>query len=189
MLWIRPVKRFCTAAVDNWTIRQKSATDNNHKGKYMQKSKARLTPVGIALFVFVYMILTLSAAMAFEYGKLQRDRETTRIFQTYKVVPGHKYYTAGQGNIPYAIIGIHKDYTLRQGLWKQVNISTQLLRSWVDQMHTIYGFQPYGSKIVDNKGKQLGIWFSSKQWTTVVLEENNVIAVFTPEAPGFREGR
>ena len=138
---------------------------------------------------FIFLILTLSAAMAFDYGKLQRDRETTRIFKTHRVVPDHKYYTSGQGDIPYAIIGIHKDYTLRQGLWKQVNISTQLLRGWVAQMHTIYGFQPYGSKIVDNRGKQVGIWFSSKQWTTVVLEENNVIAVFTPEAPGFREGR
>jgi hypothetical protein len=56
-------------------------------------------------------------------------------------------------------------------------------------MDTIYGFQPYGSKILDNTGKQVGIWFSSKQWTTVVLEENNGIAVLAPEPPGFRRGK
>jgi len=155
----------------------------------MQIQDVRLKPNRVVILVSIFLILTLSPALAFEYGKLQRDKETTRMFKTHKVVPDHVYYTSGQGNIPYAIIGIHKDYTLRKGLWKQVNISTPLLRGWVDQMHTIYGFQPYGSKILDNRGKQVGIWFSSKQWTTVVLEENNGIAVFTPEAPGFREGK
>jgi hypothetical protein len=155
----------------------------------MQKSGVRLKPNGIIKLVSIFLILTLSPAWAFEYGKLKRDKETTRIFQTHKVVPDHSYYTSGLGNIPFAIIGIHKDYTLRKGLWKQVDISTQLLRSWVDQMDTIYGFQPYGSKILDNRGKQVGIWFSSKQWTTVVLGENNGIAVFTPEPPGFRGGK
>ena len=155
----------------------------------MQKSGARINWNGTIIFGAIFLILNFSLALAFEYGKLKRDKDTTRFFQTHKVVPDHKYYTSGQGNIPYAIIGIHKDYTLRQGLWKQVDITTQLLRGWVDQMHTIYGFQPYGSKILDNRGNQVGIWFSSKQWTTVVIEENNVIAVFTPEAPGFREGR
>jgi hypothetical protein len=162
---------FARATVDHRNIRsQIFATGDNHTGGYMQKSDAHHKPIGIVLSIFIFMILTLSAAMAFDYGKLERDRETTWIFKTHTVVPDHKYYTSGQGDIPYAIIGIHKDYTLRQGLWKQVNISTQLLRGWVDQMNTIYGFQPYGSKIVDNRGKQVGIWFSSKQWTTVVLE-------------------
>jgi hypothetical protein len=184
-----PFGLFVSATVDRRKIRSHSQQATIIQGGYMLKSDAQLKPIGLVLSIFIFMILTLPAAMAFNYGKLQRDRETTRIFKTHKVVPDHKYYTSGQGNIPYAIIGIHNDYTLRQGLWKQVNISTQLLRGWVDQMHIIYGFQPYGSKIVDNRGKQVGIWFSSKQWTTVVLEEDNVIAVFTPEAPGFRQGR
>ena len=155
----------------------------------MQKSCVGLNKIWIVIGVSFILILTLSPVWGFEYGKLKRDRDTTRIFQKYEVIPNHKYYICGQGNIPFAIIGIHNDYTLNEGLWKQVDISPQLLRGWVDQMDTIYGFQPYGSKILDNYGKQVGIWFSSKQWTTVVLEENNGIAVFTPEPPGFRGGK
>ena len=155
----------------------------------MQKSGAGCNKIWIVLLVWFVLILTLSQVWAFEYGKLKRDKDTTRSFQKYEVIPNHTYYICGQGNIPFAIIGIHNDYTLRRGLWKQVDISPQLLRGWVDQMDTIYGFQPYGSKILDNYGKPVGIWFSSKQWTTVVLEENNGIAVFTPEPPGFRGGR
>ena len=155
----------------------------------MQKSGICLKIIRVVNIVAFFLVLALSPAAAFDYGKLQRDRETTRLFQKYEVLPDHTYYTSGQGNIPFAIIGIHNDYTLRKGPWQQVDISPQLLRGWVDKMDTIYGFQPYGSKILDNNGKQVGIWFSSKQWTTVVLEENNGVVVFSPEPPGFRTGK
>ena len=55
-------------------------------------------------------------------------------------------------------------------------------------MDNIYGYPPYGSTILDDNGKQIGIWYSSKQWTTIVIEKDNQIAVFAPEAPGFRGG-
>jgi hypothetical protein len=47
------------------------------------------------------------------------------------------------------------------------------------------GFQPYGFDILDDAGKAIGVWYSSKQWTTVILEGDNQVAVFTPEPPGF----
>ncbi len=125
---------------------------------------------------------------SFKYGKLSRDRETTRIFQTYEILPNHKYYTSGVGNIPYAIIGIENKYELRQGLWQEVDITTPLLRGWISQMDNLYGYPPYGSLILDDNGNRLGIWYSSKQWTTVIIEENNRIAILTPEPPGFRGG-
>jgi hypothetical protein len=147
---------------------------------------------------FLFLMFITASAMALEipgfnieipgmnYGRLERDKEVTQIFETYKVLPDHKFFTSGPGNIPYAIMGIHETYTLRKGLWKEVKLTTQLLRSWIYQMDTIYGYPPYGSKILDDTGKQVGIWYSSKQWTTVIMEENNGIAVFTPEPPGFR---
>ena len=35
---------------------------------------------------------------SFRYGKIKRDRDVNQIFQTYKILPDHTYYTAGQGN-------------------------------------------------------------------------------------------
>jgi len=125
---------------------------------------------------------------SFRYGKIKRDRDVTQIFQTYKIVPDHKYYTAGQGNIPLAIIGVQDNFKLREGLWKPVDITIPLLRGWVTQMDNIYGYPPYGSVILDDNGQRLGIWYSSKQWTTVIIEEKNEIAVLAPEPPGFGEG-
>ena len=125
----------------------------------------------------------------FKYGKLERDRDINQKFQTYQILPDHKYYTSGRENIPYAIIGVHTDYALRPGLWREIDLTTPLLRSWISQMDNIYGYPPYGSAILDNKGNRIGIWFSSKQWTTVIIEEKNEIAILAPEPPGFRGGK
>jgi len=125
---------------------------------------------------------------SFKYGKLQRNRDVNHIFQTNKVLSTHKYYTSGQANIPYAIIGIDKKYKLRPGLWHEVQLTTPLLRSWVSKMDNIYGYPPYGSTILDDNGNQIGIWYSSKQWTTVIIEEDDEIAVLAPEPPGFGGG-
>jgi hypothetical protein len=126
---------------------------------------------------------------SFKYGKLKRDRDVNRIFKNNEVLPDHKYYTSGRANIPYAIIGIQNNYELRPGLWQEIKLTTPLLRSWITQMDNIYGYPPYGSIILDNTDKRIGIWYSSKQWTTVIIEENNEIAVLAPEAPGFRSGK
>ena len=125
---------------------------------------------------------------SFRYGKLKRDRDVNRIFQTYQVLADHKYYKTGQGNIPHAIIGIQDSFKLRSGIWKAVEVTTPMLRNWVTKMDNIYGYPPYGSRILDDNGQRLGIWYSSKQWTTVILEENNEIAVLAPEPPGFGGG-
>jgi hypothetical protein len=125
---------------------------------------------------------------SFKYGKLKRDRDVNNLFQSYEVLPDHKYYTSGKADIPYAIIGIQNKYKLRPGTWQQVELTTPLLRGWISKMDNIYGYPPYGSIILDDDGQQIGVWYSSKQWTTVIIEEKNEVAILAPEAPGFRGG-
>jgi hypothetical protein len=154
-------------------------------------------------WLMIYLALTAIAANAksveipvigtinlpsFKYGKLKRDRDVNQTFQTYKVLSTHNYYTSGQASVPYAIIGIDKKYKLRPGIWQEVQLTTPLLRSWVSKMDNIYGYPPYGSTILDDSGQQIGIWYSSKQWTTVIIEEDNEIAILAPEPPGFGGG-
>lgn len=125
---------------------------------------------------------------SFKYGKLKRNRDANRTFKTYKVLPDHTYYTSGLANIPNAIIGVNNKYKLRPGMWRKVELSAPLLRSWISKMDNIYGYPPYGSIILDDNGLQIGIWYSSKQWTTVIIEKNSEIAILAPEPPGFRGG-
>jgi hypothetical protein len=147
--------------------------------------------------VLVFMLAVLPSFSAgleipilnLKYGSLERSREVTKIFETSQILPNHKYYTHGWGEVPYAIIAIQDKFKLREGLWQRVDITVPLLRNWISQMDNLYEYPPYGSRILDDKGNQLGIWYSSKQWTTVVIEEDNQIAIFAPEPPGFRGGK
>ena len=156
----------------------------------MGKKNYRIQLISGLLAAGYLLLVALPAysldVLGFKYGKLQRSSEVNKIFQNYQVLPGYKYYTSGLREIPFAIIGIKAGYKLRKGLWKEVQLTKPLLRSWVYQMDNLYGYPPYGSKILDNNGGQVGIWYSSKQWTTVILEGENQVAVFTPEPPGFR---
>ena len=125
---------------------------------------------------------------SFKYGKLKRDRDVNNLFQSYEVLPDYKYFTYGKTDIPYAIIGIQNKYKLRPGSWQPIDATTPLLRGWVSKMDNIYGYPPYGSIILDDNDQQIGVWYSSKQWTTVIIGENNEIAILAPETPGFRGG-
>lgn len=147
------------------------------------------------LLIIIVALPALGAAIDVElpgihlrYGKLQRSRDVTKIFETPRVLENHQYYYSGWGSVPYAIIAIDRKYKLRKGLWQEVEATVPILRSWVHQMDMIYGYPPYGFRILDHQGNRLGVWYSSKQWTTIVIEEENQIAVLAPEAPGFRGG-
>ena len=142
-----------------------------------------LAPVATALDLPNLKSLGLPS---FRYGKLKRSREVNDIFHGSKVLDGYRYYIAGQGKIPNAIIGIQAGYRLRPGMWREVYLTTPLLRSWVSQMDNVYGYPPYGSIIVDDQGRRIGIWYSSKQWTTIFIGDNNEIAILVPEPPGSR---
>jgi hypothetical protein len=149
----------------------------------------------IAVFVCIFAVLPAFCAalevplLNLKYGTLERDREVTKIFETAKILPNHKYYIHGWGTVPYAIIAVDDKFKLRIGLWKEVEVTAPLLRSWINQMDNVYEYPPYGSRILDHRGNPLGVWYSSKQWTTVVIEEENQIAIFAPEPPGFRGGK
>ncbi len=148
-----------------------------------------LIAIGVLLPMLCAAIdLELPGGIKLKYGKLERSKEITKVFQTPQILPNHKYYVSGWGSVPYANIAIDSQFKLRKGLWSPDEATVPILRNWVREMDIIYGYPPSGSRILDHKGQQLGVWYSSKQWTTIIIEEENEIAVFAPEAPGFRGG-
>ncbi len=148
----------------------------------------------ILIFACVLMVLpALSSALdipglKLKYGSLERSQDVTQTFEKPQILPDHKYYIHGWGPVPYAIIGIKSKYKLRKGLWKEIEITVPMLRSWISKMDIIYDYPPYGSRILDHQGNQLGVWYSSKQWTTIIIEDEKQFAILAPEPPGFRGG-
>jgi len=115
-------------------------------------------------------------------GTLRLSSEVSQIFETYQVLPNHRYYYSGSSTKPKAIIGIDQNYSLDTRLWKEAaDLNSEQLKRWVDQ---ILGFRPpvrtFGSSILSASGQKVGIWYSPFDYTTVKVQADNQVMVFPP---------
>jgi hypothetical protein len=147
----------------------------------------------VILFISVTFVI---GGCAENYGRLQRSSEVDKIFKSYQVLPDHNYYYVGPDGRPDAIMGIESVYTLETTQWTQFDPSDKTLKTGVDSINFHHSTRvrnyPYGFIILDTEGKQVGIWYSIWDWTTVIMEENHHIKVFPPavEEPfGNGDGR
>ncbi|MBW1840596.1 MAG: hypothetical protein JRF27_04635 [Deltaproteobacteria bacterium] len=46
------------------------------------------------------------------YGNLRGNKEVTKAFKAYQVLPDYKYFSTGPNGRPYAIMGIHNNYKI-----------------------------------------------------------------------------
>jgi hypothetical protein len=134
----------------------------------------------------VLLTIIILSGCAGNYGHIQRSREAGRSIENYQVYSDHTYYFSGPAAVPYAIIGIHKDYTLKSRLWKSVDLTSDQLRRWLDLgMQGTFGFPPSGSYIIGPDGQKIGIWYSIFNGTVVKMENDNVVVVHPPSSyPG-----
>ena len=147
--------------------------------------------IKILLLTIMYLSFIFLAGCAGSYGHLQRNEEVDKIFKTYRILPGHKYFYTGPAGRPDAIIGIHKDYTLETTQWAKFDPSDDTLKTGVDSINFHNSNRvrnyPYGFLILDSEGIQVGIWYSIWDWTTVVMKDENRIQVFPPAKNDFFE--
>ena len=80
---------------------------------------------------FFWLVFSCTAA---NYGKLQSSNEITNMFDSDQVLSDYVYYYSGLDGVPNAIIGIHKDYSLRSKLWRRVDLTPAMLKKWVSRM-------------------------------------------------------
>jgi hypothetical protein len=130
------------------------------------------------------------------YGTIRPNKAVTQAFESFTVKPDHVYYFSGPDSHPTAIIAIDKRYTLVSKLWKKSIIDPDkalypkdapyplgikfTLRYYVEGMHQMADSHQYfsltGFDILDDKGNDIGDWYSLLRATTVVrmLGENRV---------------
>jgi hypothetical protein len=140
--------------------------------------------IKILLLTIMYLSFIFLAGCAGSYGHLQRNEEVDKIFKTYRILPGHKYFYTGPAGRPDAIMGVHNEFTLETTQWTQFDPSDDTLKTGVDSINFHNSNRvrnyPYGFLILDSEGIQVGIWYSIWDWTTVIREDDNRIKVFPP---------
>jgi hypothetical protein len=133
---------------------------------------------------FLLPILLLTACLPLQADFVfRREGEITRAFESSQVLPGYRYFYSGPEAEPIAILGIRQDIEFAPGLWKEVDLSGERLRGWMERIdnayrdvHSLY----YGSTIIDRQGGVVGIWYAMADWTHVTMGENGVLTVYTP---------
>lgn len=140
-------------------------------------------------FTIISLLLLLNvlagcAATQQNYGTFKEDAKITEAFAAAQILPDYKYYYSGPANYPTAILGIHRDYQLQSDLWNKTDLTESRLKEWMDELNDSfrsfkYGY--HGFAILDQTGKQVGIWYSMLGGVTVKIKPDNQIIVYTPD--------
>ena len=132
----------------------------------------------------VWMLGGCSAAS--KNGRLRGNSAVTELFETQQILPDHSYYYNGFQAIPYAIVAIDNQYTLRSSAWQQIKPDPDYLKQLVTRMQIVYAGIPQGAWIMGPNAERLGLWYSTERQTAVRLREDNSILLAAPVPPSMR---
>jgi hypothetical protein len=136
-----------------------------------------------SIILFSMVLVTLSGCTMSKYGKLESHREVTQSFETYQILPDHKYYYRGASSKPVVIVGINSTYELNLKMWVQIDTESDNFRRLINIV-SLQGMgspiQPWGFKILDHTGNYVGVWYSSLRAAAVVVNENRQIVNLQP---------
>ena len=135
-------------------------------------------------FILFSMILTaLSGCTMSNYGKLQSNPEIKQSFETYQILPNHKYYFRGAKSRPTVIVGINESYELNLKMWVQIDTESEDFRTIIDRV-SLQGMgravEPWGFRILDPVGNDVGVWYSALSNAAVQINENRQITNLQP---------
>ncbi|HPC02494.1 MAG TPA: hypothetical protein PKY58_00665 [Syntrophales bacterium] len=130
-----------------------------------------------------WVLAGCAATQLHDYGKFVPDRAVTEQFERFRVDPGLVYYISGSDDLPNAIVGISREFTLQSELWKKRDFDEETLKDLVEMMQhrvlaTLLSLQ--GFRLEDPSGKQVGVWFSIQQAVTSVRVEGDRVTLVTP---------
>jgi hypothetical protein len=158
----------------------------------MKSVRSVIFPVIMAL-----CLMSLSCTGLFQnYGKIDPDVTTNQAFESYAVNPDYRYYISGSEAIPNAILGLRRNQHLDEAtLWTEVQMTPEKMKQFVDSMQqktrerNVY---PHGFTITDDKGQQIGVWYSILEARTFVQrKEDGTVRIDPPRLTIYEipEGR
>jgi len=117
-----------------------------------------------AIILFSMILIPLGGCSLSNYGKLKSSPEIKQSFETYQILPNHKYYFRGAKSRPTVIVGINESYELNLKLWVQIDPESEDFRTIIDRV-SLQGMgravEPWGFRILDPAGNDVGVWYSA----------------------------
>ena len=151
--------------------------------KKINKIGTSMRPMFLAGAGLIIIFFSLTACGTTNYGSLNASSEATQLFENNQVLPDHDYYYYGFQRIPYAIIGVHRDYKLYSKTWQYIKLTPTSLNQLLYRMDIVYRAPPRGAWILNAEGSRIGIWYSSVYSTAVKTKPDNQIMIVPPKPP------
>ncbi len=133
--------------------------------------------------IFLTICFALNACTGAKYGRLTATPDVKRSFETYEVLPSHKYFYRGARSKPTVIVGINQNYEMNLKLWVPLDPESNEFRTQIDRI-SLQGMgnkvQPWGFRILDNEGNDVGVWYSAIRVAAVAITEDRQILKLQP---------
>ena len=143
--------------------------------------------LGYWLVIGTLILLSLVGGCAGQYGKLKRDPEVTKAFDTNKVPLDYQYFYYGRSNQPYIIVGIDRSYYMKSRMWREVEPNSDQFKEMVYWIWTDILYAPYydkGAHILDPQGNRVGLWYSHLWWAAIRFSDDKRIEIM-PDINGL----
>ena len=133
--------------------------------------------------LFSVCSIALIACTGAKYGRLTSNAAVKQSFESYEVLPNHKYFYRGATSNPTVIIGINENYEMNLKLWVPLDPESNNFRILIDRV-SLQGIgniiEPWGFKILDNAGNEAGVWYSAIRNAAVAINEDRQIVKLQP---------
>jgi hypothetical protein len=132
--------------------------------------KRILSIAGLLTISAVAMIVIVGCLK--NYGKLQRSREVTTMFETGELPHEYHYHFFGSRNQPYAVMGLEPDWTLKSRIWRSVELNTEEFKYMTKWVWEDLGYYKYGANILDPEFEKIGIIYTSSWMATIKVDKD-----------------
>ncbi|MBN1827735.1 MAG: hypothetical protein JW884_01140 [Deltaproteobacteria bacterium] len=112
------------------------------------------------------------------------SNEALSFFERYTVDRGYSYYISGAESHPNALMALDNRYQLSTKLWRRIDPTPEILKEYVQGIQrkvTDEGFVLHGFSILDDKGADIGKWYSVLFAPPAVrMVDDRTVIIYTP---------
>ena len=133
------------------------------------------------LAVSVALAILVSACSIANLGWLRNSEEVGRDFATLQVSPNYRYWYLYLEDSPYAVVGLNPEYRIEDISWTEVESYSEVFQKVVGlvQSFPVPGSRTFGAYILDSKGEQIGVWYSSMSAGISIDPDSKIVFITT----------
>jgi hypothetical protein len=138
-----------------------------------------ITRANLAVTAAVAILVT--ACSFANLGWLRNSEEVGETFAALQVTPGYRYWYLYLEESPYAVVGLDREFRIEDISWTEVEPGSETFGKVVRlvERFPVPGSMTYGAYILDSKGEQIGVWYSSMSAGITVNPNTKVVCITT----------